>query len=201
PAACRENRTANASQQYLNWQADVVSFRQNQVAEELPGLLWKRQLSPQLKSDIWHVAIGGDGKYFLAQDDFAITIVQRDPLKVAFQIPTTDARPASFTPDGKFIVFGTESLRFEKWNVADAKPVEVRELVVRRDCWEQQFSPDGKYLACVDYNLGLSVLETQTGKRVFQKKEFATLNVFELLLWVVGQVADEDASHHNAFFS
>jgi len=44
PAACRENRTANASQQYLNWQADVVSFRQNQVAEEPPGLLWKREL-------------------------------------------------------------------------------------------------------------------------------------------------------------
>jgi WD40 repeat protein len=201
PAACRENRSANASEQYLNWQADVVSFRQAEVAEELPGLMWKRQLSPQLKSDIWHLAIGSDGKYFLAQDDFAITIVQREPLKVAFQIPTTDARPASFTPDGKFVVFGTESLRFEKWSVADAKPVEVRELVVRRDCWEQQFSPDGKYLACVDYNLGLSVLETQTGKRVFQKKEFATLNVFELLLWVVGQAANEDASHYNAFFS
>ena len=84
-------------EQYLNWQAEVVSFRQSQVAEELPGLMWKRELSPQLKSDIWHVAIASDGKYFLAQDDFAITVVQREPLKVAFQIPTTDARPASFT--------------------------------------------------------------------------------------------------------
>jgi WD40 repeat protein len=201
PSACRDNRTANASQQYLNWQADVVSFRQNQIAEELPGLLWKRELSPQLKSDIWHVAIGSDGKYFLAQDDFAITLVQREPLKVAFQIPTTDARPASFTPDGKFIVFGTESLRFEKWSIADAKPVEVRELVVRRDCMEQEFSPDGKYLACVDYNLGLNVLETQTGKRIFQKKEFATLNPLELLMWIVGTVGDDDAAHQNAFFN
>lgn len=66
---------------------------------------------------------------------------------------------------------------------------------------EQQFSPDGKYLACVDYNLGLSVLETQTGKRVFQKKEFATLNVLELLLWIAGLGDDEDSSHHNAFFN
>ena len=201
PPACRDNRTANASQQYLSWQADVVSFRQNEIAEELPGLLWKRELSPQLKSDIWHVAIGGDGKYFLAQDDFAITLVQREPLKVAFQIPTTDARPASFTPDGKFVVFGTESLRFEKWSIADQKPVEVRELVVRRDCMEQEFSPDGKYLACVDYNLGLNVLETQTGKRIFQKKEFATLNPLELLMWIVGTVGDDDASHQNAFFN
>ena len=201
PAACRESRRANASQQYLNWQAEVVSFRQSQIAEELPGLLWKRELSPQLKSDIWHLALSGNGKYFLAQDDFAITLVQREPLKVAFQIPITDARPAAFTPDSQFVVFGTDSLRFEKWSIADAKPVEVRELVVRRDCMEQQFSPDGKYLACVDYNLGLTVLETQTGKRVFQKKEFATLNVFELLLWIAGTIDDDDASHHNAFFN
>ena len=201
PSSCREGRRANASQQYLNWQADVVSYRQSQLAEELPGLLWKRELSPQLKSDIWHFAIASDGKYFLTQDDFAITLVQRDPLKVAFQIPTTDARPAAFTPDGQFIVFGTESLRFEKWSIANAKPVEIRELVVKRDCWEQQFSPDGKYLACVDYDLGLTVLETQTGKRIFQKKQFASLNVFELLLWIAGTLDDTDSTHHNAFFN
>ncbi len=201
PAPCRDARRADASQQYLNWQADVVSFRQSQIAEELPGLLWKRDLAPQLKSDIWHLAISNDGKYFLAQDDFAITVVQREPLKVAFQITTTDARPAAFTPDNKFVMFGTESLRFEKWSIAEAKPVEVRELVVRRDCWEQEFSPDGKYLACVDFDLGLSVLETQTGKRVFQKKDFAALSVFELLMWVVGRVVDEDSSHQNAFFN
>ena len=69
-------------------------------------------------------------------------------------------------------MFGTEGLRFEKWSIADAKPVEVRELVVRRDCWEHEFSPDGKYLACVDRAQGLNILETQTGKKVWEKKEF-----------------------------
>lgn len=201
PPACRENRAASGSQQYLNWQAEVVSFRQSQVVEELPGLMWKRELSPQLKSDIWHVAIAGDGKYFLAQDDFAITVIQRDPLKVAFQIPTTDARPASFSPDGKFVMFGTESLRFEKWSIAEAKPLEVRELVIRRDCWEQQFSPDGKYLACVDYDLGLSVIETETGKRVFQKKQFAKLNLFELIFWAAFRIDDDDDAHRNTLFN
>jgi hypothetical protein len=136
PTPCRENRRANASEEYLSWQADVVSFRESEIAEELPGLLWKRELTPQLRSDISHFAINKDGTFFLAQDDFAITVVQREPLKVAFQIPTTAARPATFTPDGRFVVFGTEGLRFEKWSVADGKPVEVRELVVRRDCWE-----------------------------------------------------------------
>jgi WD40 repeat protein len=200
PPACRENRAANASEQYLNWQAEVVSFRQAEVAEELPGLIWKRELSPQLRSDIWHVAISGDGKYFLTQDDFAVTVVQREPLKVAFQIPTTDARPASFTTDGKFVMFGTDSLRFEKWNIADAKPVEIRELVIRRDCWEQAFSSDGKFLACVDYDLGLSVIETETGKRIFQKKEFAKLNIFELVMWALRD-DDDNTSHENTFFN
>ncbi|HSE19081.1 MAG TPA: M48 family metalloprotease [Pyrinomonadaceae bacterium] len=200
PAPCRENRATNASEDYLKWQADVVSFREGQIAEELPGLLWKKELTPQLKSDISHFAISQDGAYFLAQDDFAITVVQREPLKVAFQIPTTDARPASFTPDGKFVVFGTEGLRFEKWNIADAKPVEIRELVVRHDCWEHEFSPDGKFLACVDFNLGLNVLDTQSGKRVWEKKDFAELNVFEVFAWIATEIRDDEHAHLNRFF-
>ena len=200
PAACRENRAANASETYLKWQADVVSFRESAINEELPGLMWKKELTPQLKSDISHFAVTQDGAYFLAQDDFAITVVQREPLKIAFQIPTTDARAASFTPDGQFVVFGTEGLRFEKWSVAEAKPVEIRELVVRRDCWEHEFSPDGKYLACIDYGLGLNVLETQTGKRVWQKKEFYSLNFFELIAWIRAEVEDIEHASFNKFF-
>ena len=198
PGPCREKRSTDASQQYLNWQAEVVSFRQPDIAEELPGLMWKKELSPQLKSDISYFAMSSDGNYFLAQDDFAITVVQRDPLKVAFQIPVTDARPASFTPDGRFVVFGTNGLRFEKWSIADAKPVEVRELVVRRDCWEHEFSPDGKYLACVDYGLGLNIVETQTGKRVWEKKEFYELSFFEYLGWIAAEARDDET---NKFFN
>jgi WD40 repeat protein len=200
PAACRDNRAANASEAYLKWQADVVSFRESQITEELPGLLWKKELSPRLTSDISHFAVSPDGTYFLAQDDFAITVIQREPLKIAFQIPTVDARPASFTADGKFVVFGTEALRFEKWNIADAKPVEIRELVVRRDCWEHEFSPDGKYLACVDYSLGLNVLETQTGKRVWQKKDAYSLNFFELLAWIGAEAEEGEHPGFNQFF-
>lgn len=192
PATCRENRAANASETYLKWQADVVTFRESQITEELPGLLWKKDLTPQLRSDISHFAVSQDGTYFLAQDDFAITVVQREPLKVAFQIPIVDARPASFTPDGKFVVFGTNGLRLEKWNIAEAKPVEVRELVVKRDCWEHEFSPDGKYLACVDYELNLNVHDTQTGKRLWEKENFYRLSFWEYFGWVFGGVADDD---------
>ena len=200
PAACRENRAANASQRYLSWQADVVSFRQSEVAEELPGLLWKKELTPQLKSDISHLSVSHDGTNFLAQDDFAITVLQRDPLKILFQIPTSDARPATFTPDGRFVVFGTDGLRFEKWSVADAKPVELRELVVRRDCWEHEFSPDGKYLACVDYGLGLNILDTQSGKKVWEKKDFSSMSFWEYFAWVAAESKQDGSSRLNTFF-
>lgn len=202
PAPCRENRAADASQQYLNWQADVVSFRQSQIAEELPGLMWKKELTPQLKSDISYFAMSNDGNHFLAQDDFAISVIQRDPLKLVFQIPVTDAHPASFTPDGKFVVFGTAGLRFEKWSIAEAKPVEVRELVVRRDCWEHEFSPDGKYLACVDYGLGLNILETQTGKKLWEKKEFYALTFWEYFGWILADAEDDESTvRQNKFFN
>jgi WD40 repeat protein len=191
PAQCREGHEAGASQEFLKWQADVVSYHYTNQREDLPGLLWKKELTPKLRSDISHLAFSPDGKYFLAQDDSAITVVQRDPAKVAFQIPAADAENASFTPDGHFVVFGTQSLRYEKWSVADAKPAQIRELVVRRDCWEHAFSPDGNYLACVDYGLSVDVLDTRTGKKVFEKKEFYRLTSLELLVWVISNAEDK----------
>ena len=98
PAPCRDNRAANASEQYLKWQADVVSFRQSQIAEELPGLDVEEGTHPTTQKRHLAFRLQQGRNYFLAQDDFAITVVQREPLKVAFQIPTSEARRASFTP-------------------------------------------------------------------------------------------------------
>lgn len=185
PVQCRENRVqGEASQEFLNWQANVVSHRETGRAEELPALMWKKELKPKLRSDLSHLAFSPDGKYFLAQDDFSITVIQRDPIEVVFQVPASDAREASFTPDGQFVVFGTENLRFEKWSIAERKPVAVRELVLRRDCWEHEFSPDGNFLACVDYSMNLNMLDTQTGKKVFEKKDFYKLSFWEYLTWI-----------------
>lgn len=183
PAECRESRQANASQDFLKWQADIVSFRNNNTKEELPAMLWRKELTPKLRPDISHLSFSNDGKYFLAQDDFSITIVQREPLQIVFQIPANDAKEAVFTQDSKFVVFGTESLRFEKWNIEEKKPVQIRELVVRRDCMEHEFSPDGNYLACIDYAMNFNLLDTQTGKKVFEKKDFYQLSAFEVLMW------------------
>lgn len=200
PNTCREGRSAKASEDFLKWQADVVSFRPTSRKEELPGLVWKKELSPKLRSDVTHLTFSADGKYLLAQDDYGITIIERDPVQVSFQIPAEEANKASFTPDGKFVVFTTESLRFEKWSIADKKPVEVRELVLRRDCWEHQLSPDGNYLACVDTTPNVNIIETKTGKKVWEKKQFYELDAFEYFFWLFRSREDEDSADDANFF-
>jgi beta-barrel assembly-enhancing protease len=179
PAACSDGRSARATESFLKWQADVVSFREAGRKEELPGLIWKKELKPKLQSDISHLAFSPDGKHILAQDDFSITIIEREPLRTLFQIPADNAREAAFTQDGKFVVFTTENLRYEKWGVAERKLVESRELVLRRNCWEHKLAPDGNYLACVDTLATVNILDTRTGKKIWEQKEFYRLSYME----------------------
>ena len=101
--------------------------------------MWKRQLSPQLKSDIWHLAIGGDGKYF-DQDDFAITVVNASAQsRLPIRRPTLDRRRLRRRQIRRV---WHRVAAVEKWSVADAKPVEVRELVSGA-MREQQFHLTG----------------------------------------------------------
>ena len=185
PAACRERAAARPTEEFLKWQAEVVSYREADRRESLPGLVWRKELTPKLRSDVSHFAFSRDGKHLLAQDDYSVTVIAREPQpRVLFQIPVEDAEHAMFTPDGRFVVFTTENLRYEKWSVADAAPVEVREIVTRRDCWEHALSPDGNYLACVDTSANANVLDVKTGKKVWEKKEFYVLDWLEYIAWL-----------------
>jgi len=184
PAGCRDRRPAK-SDDFFRWQADVVSYREAGRKEELPGLIWKKDLAPKLRSDVSHIAFSPDGKLLLAQDDFAITVIDRERLRVLFQIPAENANEAMFTPDGKFVIFTTTGLRYEKWDVAEKKPTQIRELVLRRNCWEHKLSPDGNYLACVDTKTSANILATGTGQKIWEQKDFYRLSYYEYLPWLL----------------
>jgi WD40 repeat protein len=191
PPACRDGRAAAVTESFLKWQAEVVSFREAGRKEDLPGLIWKKELAPKLRSDVSHFAFSQDGTLLLAQDDYAVTVIEREPLQVLFQIPVENGNEAAFTPDGKFIVLTTDNLRYEKWSIAEKRPIEVRELVLRRDCWEHKLSPDGNYLACVDTSTSVNVVDTRTGKKIWEKKEFYPLTGFEYFFWLASTKGDD----------
>lgn len=171
PEACRD-RSSTKTESFETWQANVVSYRETNRTEVLPALLWKKELSPKLRSDVRSIVYSKDSSLLLAQDDFNITVIQSSPLTGFFQIRADNAEKASFTPDGKQVVFVTSNLRFERWDIAEQKALEIRELVLKQDCWESNLSPNGNYLACIDRSTKLNIVDTKTGKKVFEKKEF-----------------------------
>src|SRR6185312_8918568 len=60
--------------------------------------------------------------------------------------------------------------------------------------------PDGQFLACVDNQLGLNVLETKTGKKVWQKPKFIELSFFELIAWLGATLNEDENPQLNRFF-
>jgi hypothetical protein len=183
PAACREGRSAKLSDEFLNWQADVISYRTPNRTESLPGLIWKKDITPKLRSDISRIVVSMDGRYLITRDDFSVTVLERDPLKVLFQIPAEGVADLYITPDSQYVVFDTEGLRFEKWSITERKPLVVRELVLRRDCIANRLSPDGKFLACIDTSLTAKIIDTNNGNVLFEKKKFYELNYYEYIVW------------------
>lgn len=183
PQACRDGRSAKPTEEFLKWQADAVRFRELGRTENLPGLMWKRELDPKLRSDVRQIKFSNDGKLLVAVDDFAVTLIERETAKMIRQIPAEDVSSVYLTANNSQLVFTTEGLRFERWDVNSGTALEVRELVLRRNCWEHALSPDGNYLACVDLATNINVIETKTGKRVWEKKQFYQLSFFEYMTW------------------
>jgi hypothetical protein len=192
PANCREGRNSRPTEEFLTWQADVVMFREVTVKEDLPGLIWKKEISPKLQSDVSHLAFSDDGRLLLAQDAYSVSVIERRKGEVLLQVPVEDATDAMITPDGKQVVFMTENLRFERWDIAEKKAIEARELVLRRNCWEHALSPNGNYLACVDQATTVKILDTKTGKKLWEKPKFYPLTSLEYFTWLIRRPSDSE---------
>jgi hypothetical protein len=178
PKQCWESAKPNLDE-FLKWQVGVVMYRDTGRREELPGLLWKRDLQPKLRSDINYIAFSADGKLLLAQDEFGISVIDVGEKKVLFQVPVENAQNAMFTPDRKYLMYVTDGLRVEKWEIASQKAVEARELFVYYDCIAHALSPDGKYLACVDRALTAMIIDAKTSEKMWEKKDFYTFGDLE----------------------
>lgn len=173
PANCRQGSVSARTDEFKQWQSNVVSYTGLGRKESLHGVVAKRQLDPPLRSEILHLRFSPDGNYILAQDDSGITILTREPFAPKFRIDTYDETYyASFTPDSQSVVFCTTKLRVERWSIAEEKLADVKEVVLLKGCLQTQLSPDGKLLACLNPDFQLSLINVATGQAVWHKKEF-----------------------------
>lgn len=178
PVACIAPRLATSTA-FQSWQQSVIAYTAFGGLQSLPGLVWQRQLSPPLESEISNVRFSPDGKYLLAQDDFNVYLLSREPLRDIFRIPVDDVEPATFTPDSQSILIWTRSLHVEKWSVTSQMRTEVHEVVTPEACSQTGVSPDGTIAACIQtafaqggLRFNLSLLNVATSAPLISKENF-----------------------------
>jgi WD40 repeat protein len=199
PAECRQKTAASQSEAFALWKSKVVAYNGLGRKELLHGVLSKQQLTPPLLSDIVHLRFSPDGAYILAQDDAGINVLSREPFAPLFRIDTEfDTYYANFTPDSKEIVFYSDNLRIERWSIAEAQRIDVKEVVLLKGCLQSQLSPDGKLLACLDPEFNLNLLRVENGETVWTKKDFYKPNYYEALrIYNQLRLIDEDSTDLN----
>ena len=122
-----------------------------------------------------------DGRYVLAQDSAAITVLTVHPFEVSLRIHDSNAATAQFTPDSRDIVFLTSHSRggagpgmiAERWNVEDATRTSSKEFFW--NCGSAALSPDGETWACVDDHGTFRLLDLASGRILFEKRNLNKL--------------------------
>src|SRR5579863_3368472 len=196
PEACRGASPVQASDEFSQWQADVIGYSELDDPESLTGLLNKRSLDPPLRADITNLKFSPDGKYVLAQDESSVFVLSRAPFSLLYRFDVRDAHPAQFTPDSRSVVFDTRGLRVERWDIGEQKRAAVNELAIVGGCMQTRLSPDGNTLACLDETYDLSLFDVNSGNKVFEKKEFFSVsgnNAFSVLMGMLfAKLAGQD---------
>jgi len=150
PTACVEARQAVTTAEFESWKTSVINYVGLGRKESLHGLISKTSLEPALRSVTGHIQFSPDGKYVLAQDDSGINVLTRDPFAVQFRIDAEGANPAQFTSDSKRVVFQTEGVRVQIWDISEQRLINAKDVLVRAPCLQTSLSPDGKQLACLN---------------------------------------------------
>jgi WD40 repeat protein len=115
-------------------------------------------------------------------------VLSRDPFQFVFFIEAPNADKAMFSPDSKTIIFKTPSLRVEVWDIASQKRTSVHEMLLRVGCIQSLLSPDGQYLACLDKEFTLQLVEVASGNQLASKKDFFQIRNVFFLWWFILEV-------------
>jgi WD40 repeat protein len=173
PEACGKLQPG-ASPQFKSFQEAVRSAPIHPLIEPTPGLT-SLKLDPPMHPALSQVRFSPDGKLVLAQDENAIHVLSRSPLKRLFSIAARSAMPAQFTPDSKQVVFHFPSLRVERWDVATGSRSSFHELIDYEGCMQTSLSPDGKTFICLSTSqagVWLKLSDVESGRQFYENKNF-----------------------------
>lgn len=187
PAACREKRSIANIDAFEGWRNRVITFNGFSKTESIPGLISRTVLSP-IRSDLTNISFSPNGKFILAQDPSSVTVLSRDPLRVLFQVPVKDARPAQFSADSATFLVVTGSLHYQRWEIASGQSLEDDEVAVPGTVWQSRMSSDGKYLAVFSPVGDLVIYEAASGDELFRKKEFVKMSL--TTYWLQERIRD-----------
>src|SRR5262245_19485798 len=187
PHSCR-TQVVGATEAFKTWQKRVVETTGALEKDATTAILRERKLDPPLHPDITSLKFSPDGRYILAQDASSIYVLGRQPLAVAFRIDADAAYPAQFSPDSSRIVFSTPGLRVEWWNVASHAREGAFELVARDGAVESTLSPDGRWLAYLNYaqeigTFRIHLIDVETGTELLEKKISSVSGMLKVQGW------------------
>ena len=193
PASCLDKNSSASAKDFEEWQTKVISYSNYSGKEQIGEVLRRSSLNPDFRDDISYLKFSRDGRYLLAQDDSGIFVLQKDPFKFLFRIEAPEAKNAKFSPDSSSVVFDTETMRVEKWSIAEQKPTLIKEIFINDRCFQTALSDDGKMFACFSIvtrerssNRGLEVkiklLNVETNETLFEKENFYRPDPFEFVI-------------------
>jgi WD40 repeat protein len=172
PTACRATRAPELTETFASWRERVIADTTRSVASRATAVAEaavSRALTPRLGTELHTLRFSPDGTWALAQDESTIYVLSRQPFRVTARIDAFDAFPARFTPDSRQVIVRTPDLRIERWDVASGRRAAVHELVIRDGCLGMDVSASGEWMACVDAELALSLIDVAAGTTVWKK--------------------------------
>jgi hypothetical protein len=187
------------------WHESVVANRAGVNAAHVDTIA-EVKLTPPLRMGLDRVRFSPDGKTILAQDGGSVFALSREPFAMLFRFDAEQALPAQFSPDSKKIVFNTPGLHTEEWSVAEKKLLGAHEPITKRSCLQSNLSPDGRTLVCVwldtdAWQMGLGLLDSETGAVLWEKKDFFVPTYFMALLMTYSHGAELTAEWVHVSFS
>jgi len=181
PASCVSGDRP-PEQEFAQWKQMLLEWSAPAQKDSVRDVLLQTKFYPPLLSDIQWLRFSADGSYILAQDDSTVSVLTRKPFAFLFRATLPDHPVSSmFSPDSKLLITGSQSGRVEKWDLISFKRVSVTELSLGQSCLESKLATDGNTFACYRTDGGLQLLDAATGKVIFEKKDFYTPTVWDLL--------------------